>query len=357
LKYIRQELPYQTDKAKQDACDKVLSIFCTSKDKANTTATILQMNGKDIISDLSEDERAELLFLSKIVTFSSLSVRQYFRFMNTYWNSSNLSMYIQSFNESAGQFFAIETKRRDGSILSGYDASENKTYRPYHVHNTTVDIDISLMNALTKARQSTQEEKWLCYEEGIDSFNRANTDNADIMSHDEIIMIASAFQRICDSSYKEDDLVAKLLPLFIPDTANRIADLSKYSLKTRSGTIFLCNSLFEYWIRDLYRLRNGCAHGKQKDSYQSIWDIKEHLLFASYIYPLIVKTRLSNEGFYVLTDRDLIDINVFEALLDYDDIMTPIEEKNENIKYPWNEIRSTFKLRWGILKSIEQGKK
>lgn len=353
LRYQRQGMPFGADKEKQETCDKVMSNYCISKDKPISAAVIVQLKDKEIFADLTDDERSDVFSLCSLITFSTLSMRQYFSFGDTYWNSSNSNVVIQSFKESPEPYFAINTRRRDGYRMNVFDTSEYMTYRPHYADNGVINVDIPLVDALFKARQSNKEG-WLCYEEGIDNFNRANTDNTDIMLHHEIIMIASAFQRICDSSYKEDDLVDKLSPLFNPDIGGRINDLSGYSLTTKSGNTIHCKSAFEFWIRDLYRVRNGCAHGKRNDAYQPIWSMQEHLLFVSYVYPLIVKYKLSIEGYYMLSEKDVMDINVFETLLDYDNVFESITEKNENVKYPWNEIRSKFRLKWIIIQAVRQ---
>jgi hypothetical protein len=345
--------PFGTEKGKQQICDKILSTFYIDKNNPTPFAAILQLQGKEILSDLTDDEMADIFSLGKIVTFAALSRRQYFSYGDTYWNASHLSTFIQRYDEAGMPFFAIKTRRRDGSDFKVYDASLYKTHRPFHIDNKIIDIDTLLVKALIQARQ-TSEEDWPYYEESIDNFNRANTDSPDVALHSEMVTIVGALQRICGSSHLENDFVTKISSLFNPDPSSRIRDLSCYSIKSNSNVPIPCKTLFEFWIRDFNRVRNGCAHGKQKDTYQSIWNMQEHLLFASYIFPLILKYKLSVDKYYSLTEQDKFDINVFESFLDCDNILNPINKENENIKFPWNKIRSTFKLKSIIVRASEQ---
>ena len=74
--------------------------------------------------------------------------------------------------------------------------------------------------------------------------------------------------------------------------------------------------------------------------------MQEHLLLGSYIFPLLVKCKLSRAGLYTLTDRDQDDIDVFERLACVelfpqvsDD---PTNAEDESREFSWNEVRSGF---------------
>lgn len=142
LRYQQKQLPFKTDQTKQAICDKVLSTYRIDEESPIISSTILQLYGKDVLEDLTEDDRADVFSLNKIITFSALSVREYFRYSNSYWNSSNLSLFIQRFQELPEPYIAVTTRRRDGSTTNVVDVLKCKTYRPHHVHNVAVSIDI-----------------------------------------------------------------------------------------------------------------------------------------------------------------------------------------------------------------------
>jgi hypothetical protein len=63
---------------------------------------------------------------------------------------------------------------------------------------------------------------------------------------------------------------------------------------------------FDAWVQDFCNVRNDSAHGlTSRSKYPpSIWDQHRHLLFGSWLFPLLVKLILSKTGAYTLSDLD-----------------------------------------------------
>lgn len=91
----------------------------------------------------------------------------------------------------------------------------------------------------------------------------------------------------------------------------------------------------EIWLRDLCNLRGNVAHGKIGEAYKPIWSIRNHLLLASYAFPLVLKSFLATKGVYTLTPEDQFDIDVFEQLACEEHFSDLPEDRS----HPWNIMR------------------
>lgn len=98
---------------------------------------------------------------------------------------------------------------------------------------------------------------------------------------------------------------------------------------------FKRGTIREQWILDLYNLRNDLAHGKVAQRYPSIWTLHEHLLLASFAFPLVVKSRLAAIGVYSMTERDQCYIDSLEHLACIENLMEPLDK--HRTRWPWVE--------------------
>ena len=60
------------------------------------------------------------------------------------------------------------------------------------------------------------------------------------------------------------------------------------------------------WVEELYDVRSKVAHRGTTASREWGWSIHEHLVMAAHVFPLAVKLLLVQEGYYTLTDADII---------------------------------------------------
>lgn len=317
----------------QDIYDSVIGIYKRGSDKPIDEATLVLLENKPNFEDFSEEERAFLYFISEIIAFSGLSKRKYFEtpLGQGYCNSDNFTIFIKGLGQEARA--TIKPKRKDHFPLY---QSVKDAYMPYHVYicaGNRIELDIPLIEALIKARDSLCDESWTLYREAIFLFNLANTDNDAISPYQEIVLTVSAYERLFGLEHgKENALVCKFLDTFEPQ---QDFDLSNNKKLENVNNPPPGNTLREIWIRDLFRLRNDYAHGnlmptRSGSKYTDIvWKKHEHLLLSSYVFPLVVKCKLREEGFYKFNDdgdcqkmpfqeRDSFNIDVFERLLDAD---------------------------------------
>ena len=88
------------------------------------------------------------------------------------------------------------------------------------------------------------------------------------------------------------------------------------------------------WIRDFYRLRGDLAHGKVESKYPAIWTLRDHLLHASYVFPLVLKCKLTEGNFYNLTEDDQFHIDIFESLV----CEEHFKPQDMELEHPWDKV-------------------
>lgn len=292
-----------------------------------SAATIAVLRNREVIDDLTQEDRDELFLFSEIVAFAGLARREFFGFGFNYVNRDLFTFIIQSFEAVPGAV-CVETRRRDGKTRNLVTPEAYKVHRPFHVPDSVcpVRVDTALIEALLQSRDT---DKWPCYQEAIFDFTRANTDNDQIAEQMELILLNGAFERLFGlRGGKEHQLVDRIASTFRPSARVDPSSCSRIRREERG-------SLTEIWIRDLYRLRGNLAHGRGKSTYPSMWDIREHLLLGSYVFPLLVKLLLQHDGLYELTKDDSFGIDAFERLASARLFAEPEGGK----PWPWSEIR------------------
>jgi hypothetical protein len=201
-----------------------------------------------------------------------------------------------------------------------------------HVRPTEVVLDKRLLEALLVARDKDGADVLV---DAIVSYNLANTDAAGISLHVELVLMSGALERVLGCKGGSDKALAQAFTTALKPST----DLGRNTcdrIKAAAGRFPRAQTIREVWIRDLYALRGDLAHGKVAQKYPSIWTLHEHLLLASFAFPLVVKSLMVSTGACSLTESDEVAIDSFEPLLCVKELMTPLDE--HGMQWPWNEV-------------------
>ena len=221
--------------------------------------------------------------------------------------------------------------------------------RPGYIQASPVStkVDIPLLNALVQAQGELDQKIWNAYFEAIVNYGVANRDSPDLTLQIEAVLMTGAFERLFDLRRgKEDDLAHSFAAALQPAEEVATETCSRFSTPDAQSFLSKHPSVRNAWIRDFFRLRGNLAHGLIAPGYRSRWTLQEHLLLGSYIFPLLVKCKLSRDGLYILTDLDHDDIDVFERLACVELFPqvsnSPTGAEAESREFPWNEVRRKF---------------
>jgi hypothetical protein len=335
LRYVREEEPVGSATKLQKQLDGVRRPYRVTRAEPIGHATLVQIDGKELTTDLSEDEVSGLFVLAELLAFAGLASREFFHW--NYWNRDNFHLVVQAFR-SPVRGVAVSSRRRDGQATSYLTGGSYRVFLPSHVHlPVRMELDVDLLTALLAARDSSL---WPQLLEGITNFNLANTDSDVVRPEVEAVLMIGAFERVLDCTRgREEELAERLESSFSPAVPLTPRDCSRESTNRRVTEDFSKRgSVRDGWIRDFFRLRGNLAHGRIQPKYSSIWSLHEHLLLGAYLLPLLVKQVLAREGYLSVTPGLLASLDVFEQLA-CESPFAPLPDRASNAEHPWRKIQ------------------
>jgi len=324
----------------QKACDAILETYRTAPRAVVSRAMLLRIAGGGVTDLVEDDHIHRLLIWGELVAFAGLSTRRFFD-ETSYVNRDALRLVVQQFADPT-RGVGMQFRRRDGSSNVHVTRGAAVFPRPLHaVTGLRGEIDVPLLQALTTR---AEQDGWGRYQEAIQSFNAANTDDPSVLEESEIVTLVGALERLFDLSRgKEDELAAEVIRAL--DSGSTMSPLASLRVGRSPTPVRYTgrDSMREVWIRDVFQLRGQHAHGKIEPRMTTLWSRREHLLFASFAFPLILKHELAREGFYTLTLGDKGRLAAFEELLDPDHFL--VRDPFHDGPYPWSEVLSRTSMR------------
>ncbi|WP_143860950.1 hypothetical protein [Nitrosovibrio sp. Nv4] len=258
-------------------------------------------------------------------------------------------MIAQRFTVHNSGAIAVRTRRRDGHSLQylGNNAHNPRFVRPLHVDaRLPLDIDFKLLEALQAVIEPELKERLSA---AIDVFVRANTDAPDMPERTEIVLLRIAFETLLNSTHQTDDLVRCFADHFrreVPSTpvwhAGQFNEKIWRKRWLDKGKRNITRPL-DAWVNDFCGARNAAAHGSRGHHDLPVWQIQNHLLFASWLFPLMVKGCLASAGLYHLTDEDVALRGGFEAFFAHD-VVASFDENNPELMWTKVERELLFQV-------------
>jgi len=316
----------------QRLIDGVLAPFRAAHGPVNV-ATIVHLEGKAYTADLDEADRNDLFVFSQVVAFGGLAAREFCSWGH-YCNAADFSFVIQGFrDEPNGTFFDV--RRRDGHTSVRVTADAYQVQAPSQMSfHRPVRLDTALIRALMSARGTPV---WDRIFEAIGPFLRANTDSAEITEQTEVVEMVGAFEKVL-GVWSADKLKRELWTHLRPTRDISPRDAPRIPPALRNGP-----SVRSLWIADFYELRNAHAHGSQTPPSGLVWDRMEHLLLGAYVFPLLVKSLLSEENRYELTEADQKAIDLFEwRARSKRHLLERVETEGRHNDIQWNLLELEF---------------
>ncbi|PTL77104.1 hypothetical protein DAT35_46560 [Vitiosangium sp. GDMCC 1.1324] len=311
----------------------ILSSYRDQHDQPIASATLIRFADRSWSADLTEDEIERVFGLTEALAFSGLAEREFFTHSG-YCNRDSFTGIVQRFRPGASGA-SLRSRRRDGGTSSYWSAELLRVRQEPHI----VELRGYAITALTAPSFNAMET-----DEGFDlairAFNEANTDRATMSQTHELISTVSAFQQLF--GIRGGD-VASTARSFA-DALTRVPLASVKPKKPRSEEFVARRGLRQAWMYDMATMRGSVAHGNRQGSYPSIWSVQEHLLLAAFIFPLLVKLRLSASG-YTLTREDRLELGLFDYYLASENVLAPANELDGvATSHVWSQLRANLWL-------------
>lgn len=274
--------------------------------RAIRAATIAEWQGDGVDAELDDAVIAERLNLGQWVAFSALSRRRFGSHFG-YCNADDLYFVAQCFDSDRANALAMRMRRRDGASVHYVSRQTNSPIflRPPHSLAANIELDIPLIGALLRINSPDLQERILS---AVSVFNRANTDGPGLPQGSEITLMRVAFETLLGTGFRAKAIQDGFSSHFDSEIPNPpVWSAGKYSPSIwRRNYPKNVQRPLDAWAQDFCSVRNSSSHGKGgSGTYPDpIWSIQNHLLFSSWLFPLMVKKLLSDNGLYQLSSLD-----------------------------------------------------
>lgn len=310
-----------------------------------TNATIVTWNSVSATSEPTDEEIQKRLQIGQQLVFCALAQRELGSLFQ-YCNTDGYRMIAQRFTVNNSGAIAVTTRRRDGYSLQylGSSANNPRFVRPLHVADRlSLNIDFKLLAALQAVATPELKER---LSTAIDVFVRGNTDAPDIPERTEIVLLRNAFETLLNSTHQTDNLVRRFADHFRSELPAisiwHAGQLDEGVWRKRWPKNNISRPL-DAWVNDFCDARNSAAHGSRNGHEAPVWHIHNHLLFASWLFPLIVKGLLASAGLYHLTDEDIVLRCGFEVFFAHD-VLACLDKSNPEINWTRVERELLFPI-------------
>lgn len=313
------------DPSLHDAAQAILEGYGHRRAVDRRHVILLQREHATLTGELDDDAVADLYAFRTRLTFASLAARPYFD--HRYWNSESLQLVIRTFTSDSRGGVLMQHRRRDGSQQTIYPAGAFRARKPDYVDWCSLPecIDVALLHALEGGRATASASgsrpvvrAWNAIAESLPVFVRANTDSPAVDAQSELVDLMSAYSRLLDTWDANGTSTAfvELLPSSGDIPTGGFTGPRALHPDVQRG---LANgrSLRWLWMQDAFKLRNQLGHGRVPNAKSdTVWSVHEHLLFGSYLFPVLVKARLHALGLYTFSADDRRRDWSFEQLLE-----------------------------------------
>ncbi|MEQ1515852.1 MAG: hypothetical protein ABL931_05115 [Usitatibacteraceae bacterium] len=279
-----------------------------------SSATLLSFPGDDPTSALSDDEIQIRLRLGRLIAFCSLANRL-FGGIHSYANADVYEVIAQRYDPARPGSMVVTTRRRDGRTqqLLGSRSSHPRFPRPMHVFgHAALAVDVALFRAIAGITEPALAAR---LEDAVELFLLANSDSPNVPERAEVVMLRAAFETLLESGHKASELVKGFANHFhaaLPDPpvwAAGVYDEAAWRARWPTATRPL-----DAWVQDFCAARNTAAHGMAAMP-APLWPRGYHLLFATWLLPLVIKGILAKDGHYTLSRDDTLLRAGLEAFL------------------------------------------
>lgn len=279
--------------------------------------------------DVSDIEIQHRLVQGSYLAFSALAGRTLCS-TSGYYNADTLQIVAQRFDVGSPTRSCITTRRRDGgtqNMLAGRRGL--KFIRPCHVDNSPrISLDVPLLEALLRMPDGELKQS---IDEAIVAFLRANTDASSMDERSELILMRIAMDTLLGAPHDKAAFRRAINEHFHELTNPPI--WHKGSLDESTWCKHWDNNVerpLDVWVHDFSAARNAAAHCPTTARKGNLWPRHNHLLFATWLMPLIVKKLLAQAGLYELSAEDKVAREGFEVFLAHD-LLAFADEKGDTV--------------------------
>jgi len=232
-------------------------------------------------------------------------------------NATMFHLIGQGITAGSDQIVPFYPRRGGGLQIGGLRFKDIVFQRPSQIEGTECrTVNDRLLNALRRARRF-QAPCIDAIDSSLDAFLLAHSETPELDLESCAMLSAMAFERLLEPTKGGAQAVASAFAgHWVPFSSIQIANAKR----VRPDQKFFADQqdwpLHRKWMKELYEARSATAHRGTHSEFSRNWSAWQHLVIAAFAYPLSVKLRLAEDGFYVLSDRELGACEAIDQLLD-----------------------------------------
>ena len=298
----------------QEDLKRLLSPYRVHAQHAESAHCLLQLGDGALDAELDPAGREAAFRFARHLAVAGLATRRFDGSpLGSYSASGHYQLIVQQFPTPFTGSVVADHRRKDGHTRVLISPGAQHFQIPEHlVGQAHPELDLPLLHALEAAHAELDAKSWGPYEASITQFLMANSDSPDVPLDAESIATYAALERLVDADQDLKDFQKRLLAcLAVVEAHEWSSELRAELLPDREP----CDAVAP-WLKDLYVLRGNAGHGYPVAKLKSAtWEQHEHLLAGAFVYPLALKCKLQQAGFYKLTSKDVVDIVGLDLLL------------------------------------------
>ena len=241
-----------------------------------------------------------------------------------YVNSSVFQVVVQKF-VAGDEFTTVVTRRREGlSKDGGYERSEIREQSPRSVHSCHEgSCDKTFLDALSVVVDGKREHHRRIAN-SLAWFALANTDSFAMPESNELVLLLWSIDHLLNTegtnrAYQESigEKLGKYASAKADSSRRPLGEMPRKDEDTKVPPNECL--ILKQWAFQHYLLRNNITHGNDWLSKEWRWNVREHCVFAAWLYPLLVKVILSEQDEYQFTYQDKGALAAIDTILASDD--------------------------------------
>ncbi len=299
----------------QDDIVKTLKSYRNIQGKPITKCVLVYLDKTAPCKALSDKEISLIHETVQLLAFCALSKNEYFSQGSHYANYSMFESFFQCLNHE-DKWVTLTSRRR------AYKHEEVFFSVPVQCASQTklCRVEAPLLKALNLSFEAPDNQVRRLLQ-SISLYDQAHTDSNTVLPQREVVVLASAFEQLFEKCEGADGLACKLgthLDNYgsLESSKSCRAKDFKFPEDPKKNKKESKWFLHQKWIQEFYQLRNDFTHGNDPKQRTWGWSMHEHLVMASFVFPLLVKLLLTQNSAYQLTEDDIGLLHAVDLLLD-----------------------------------------
>jgi hypothetical protein len=255
---------------------------------------------------------------AKTLALACLAEQRFFEgHFSPHLNGTMFRLIGQGVAAGSDQIAPFYPRRGGGLQIGGLRFKDILFQRPPQIEGTDCGtINNRLLTALERAGRSKAPSA-NAINSSLEVFLLAHAETPELDLDSCAMLSAIAFERLLEPSKNTAQGVASAFAEhWIPFSKIRIADAKRVRPDEKFVSVQHDWPLHRKWMKELYEARSAKAHAGPRSDFTRNWSAWQHLVIAAFAYPLTVKLRLAEDGFYPLSDREIGACEAIDELLD-----------------------------------------